>query len=819
MYDGPSDQNPALTELRDRLRTAMDQPGRSMTALGRSLGLGRTTVHTAVRRSGPPPSKRTVVILARGLGLPVAELVELWRRATERADPASVAGGGAGPGRPIGDWDPYDLEVHPAGTAPDSGPDAAPGGVVRRVLPGYVSREHDRVLARAVREAGNGHSRLVVLVGDSSTGKTRACWEAVQPLAALGWRLWHPFDPTRATEALDDLHRVLPRTVVWLNEAQHYFGDPVTGERIAAAVRSLLTVPERGPVLVLGTLWPKYALRYAALPAPDEPDVYSPVRALLEGRTLIVPEAFDAPALAAAVALAESGDRLLADALTRARTSGQLAQDLAGAPQLRDRYEQGSPAARALLRVAMDARRLGAGLHLPRAFLVDAAADYFSQGEYDQRADDWAEVAFAELARPVHGKQAPLRRSVPRPALRPPGDARPGEAPAGPAGTVFRLADHLEQHGRAVRGDLCPPASFWHAAHTHLTRPDDLYRLAEAARACHRLQWHHHLCHRAAHAGHAGALLRLSRARREAGDHPGADSLLRRAADAGDVDALLDLAERRERAGDTAAAEVLLGRAVESGRPYALLRAGGRRERAGDARGAAILFERAADAGDPDGLLLLARDRKLAGDLEGAEALYQRVTATGSPLALFQLVFIRGAAGDMEGAEALGQRAADAGHPHALLQLARVVEFEGDVERAEAICRRLVAIGSVPAMLDLADMRERAGDLAGAEELARRATRTGRPEALLYTARKRREAGSVQEAEAWARQAADAGGRDALLYLAELRTEAGDTPGAEALLRRAADAGHADKVKNLPAIAAKWRYGLDPDGTPTLPWH
>ncbi|MFG2714164.1 helix-turn-helix domain-containing protein [Streptomyces goshikiensis] len=819
MHDGQSDRNPALTELRDRLRTAMAQPGRSKTALGRNVGLGRTTVQTAVQNGGPLPSERTVVVLARGLGLPVAELVELRRMAAEWADPASVAGGGAGPGRPIGDWDPHDLEVHPAGTAPDSGPGAAPGRVSRRVLPGYVSREHDRVLAEAVREAGNGHGRLVVLVGDSSTGKTRACWEAVQPLAPLGWRLWHPFDPTRAEEALDDLHRVLPRTVVWLNEAQHYFGDPVTGERIAAAVRSLLTVPERGPVLVLGTLWPKYARQYAALPAPDEPDAYSPVRALLEGRTLNVPEAFDAPSLAAAVALAESGDLLLADALTRARASGQLAQDLAGAPQLRDRYEQGSPGARALLQAAMDARRLGVGLHLPHAFLIDAATDYFSQGEYDQRADDWAEAAFAELAHPVHGKQAPLRRAVPRPALRPPGAARSGEAPAEPVGTVFRLADYLEQHGRAVRSHLCPPASFWHAAHTRLTHPEELYRVAEAARACHRLQWHHHLCHRAAHAGHAGALFGLSRSRREAGDRHGADSLLRRAADAGDVDALLHLAEERERAGDTEGAEVLLGRAAASGRPDALLRAGGRRERAGDARGAAILFERAADAGDPDGLLLLGRDRQMAGDLEGAEALYQRVAATSHPLALFQLVFIRGAAGDMEGAEALAQRAADAGHPYALLQLARVVEFDGDVERAEAICRGLAGTGNAYAMLHLADMRERAGDVAGAEALTRQATRTGHPEALLHMARKRRGAGNFQEAEAWAQQAADAGGPDALLYLAEMRTEAGDTQGAETMLRRAADAGHAGKVKNVPGIAAKWRYGLDPDGTPTPPWH
>ncbi|MZG01678.1 AAA family ATPase, partial [Streptomyces sp. SID5614] len=146
---------------------------------------------------------------------------------------------GDGPGRPIQQWAPHALEVHPAGPAPGSS-----GLVEQRVLPSYVRREHDQLLAEAVREAAQGRSRMVVLVGESSTGKTRACWEAVQPLAEKGWRLWHPFDPTRAEAALEELHEVGPRTVVWLNEAQHYLGDRAVGERVAAAVHALLLETE-----------------------------------------------------------------------------------------------------------------------------------------------------------------------------------------------------------------------------------------------------------------------------------------------------------------------------------------------------------------------------------------------------------------------------------------------------------------------------------------------------------------------------------------------------------------------------------------------
>ncbi|MCZ9343734.1 ATP-binding protein, partial [Streptomyces sp. TRM76130] len=101
------------------------------------------------------------------------------------------------------------------------GPTAAGSDMsAERAWPAYVRREHDRVLDKAVDDTMAGRSRIMVLVGASSTGKTRACWEAVQPLADQGWRLWHPFDPTRAQAALEQLHRVGPRTVVWLNEAQ-----------------------------------------------------------------------------------------------------------------------------------------------------------------------------------------------------------------------------------------------------------------------------------------------------------------------------------------------------------------------------------------------------------------------------------------------------------------------------------------------------------------------------------------------------------------------------------------------------------------------
>ncbi|MGW7646902.1 hypothetical protein [Streptomyces bobili] len=366
-------------------------------------------------------------------------------------------------GQPIDAWNPHDLEVHPAG-APTA--DGTTAQAQRDLLPTYVRREHDRLLADAVTEAAGGRSRMVVLVGSSSTGKTRACWEAVQPLADRGWRLWHPFDPTRAEGALDALHRVEPRTVIWLNESQHYLGDPHAGERIAAALHTLLSDTGRGPLLVLGTLWPDHANRFMDEPTSHGPDPHSRARALLAARLVDVPNTFDRRALALAADHARDGDQQLADALTRSHTHGRLAQELAGAPELLRRFRNSAPLVRALLSAAMDARRLGVGLYLPQELLVGAAPGYLTDDEQDELDDAWETAALADLARRIRGRLA---------ALRPVPKRDPEEAPK------LRLADYLEQHGRTARRYLCPPASFWAAAVDCLTDPTELAALGEAA--------------------------------------------------------------------------------------------------------------------------------------------------------------------------------------------------------------------------------------------------------------------------------------------------------------------------------------------------
>jgi hypothetical protein len=377
-------------------------------------------------------------------------------------DTLGPSGGVAGPvGSPLSDVrDPFALEVHRP-VEPDVPQPGLP------LLPVYVPREHDTALAQVVTAAAAGTSGIAMLVGGSSTGKTRACWQALDLLRDLEpeWRLWHPIDPQAA---LAQLSAAGPRTVMWLNEAQRYLDTPDgTGERVGAGLRELLRDRARGPVLVLATLWPDYWAQMTARP-PEAPDPHAQARELLTGHNIRVPSDLTPVELRE---LEVAGDPRLAQAAAGSR-DGQVIQYLAGAPELLDRYHNATPAARALIDAAMDARRLGMRAALAQAFLETAAPGYVTDTEWDLLPDEWLKQALGYTAALCKGVRGPLAPIHPRPSPGVPADLG--------GGPTWQLADYLDQHGRRVRRELIPPGAFWAAA-ASCADPGDLATLAQAA--------------------------------------------------------------------------------------------------------------------------------------------------------------------------------------------------------------------------------------------------------------------------------------------------------------------------------------------------
>jgi tetratricopeptide (TPR) repeat protein len=360
--------------------------------------------------------------------------------------------------------DPFALEVHraidhSAGRFPHDLP----------ALPAYIERAHDEELRQRVVQALKGTSTMAVLVGPSSTGKTRACWEAIQNLPET-WRLWHPIAPGRAEAALTGISGIGPHTVVWLNDTHHYLTTPGTGlgERVAAALRALLREPSQAPVLVLGTIWPEHWVQLLQEPGPhaDGEDAHAQARYLLAGTGITVPAAFSADDLARLHGHAGRDPRLRHAA--RHADDGRITQYLAGAPALLERYRTALPAARALIEAAMDARAAGHTIALPHALLEAAAESYLTDAEWDALGEDWFEQALAYCAAPLRGTRGPLTRIRPR---------RGVPAPPQPQ---YRLADFLEEHGRTTRRLDHAPDGFWDALVEHAHRPD-LTDLAQSA--------------------------------------------------------------------------------------------------------------------------------------------------------------------------------------------------------------------------------------------------------------------------------------------------------------------------------------------------
>jgi hypothetical protein len=130
-------------------------------------------------------------------------------------------------------------------------------------LPPYVLRPHDEVLA-AVLDPGVPASRLVVVRGGSSTGKTRAAWEAVRGQLA-DWQLDYPQDPAALKEWLDA--GIPPRTVLWLGELRQYTGAD-GGAHVLGLLADLLDGEGR---LLITTMWPEQWDAYQDAARPDQP--------------------------------------------------------------------------------------------------------------------------------------------------------------------------------------------------------------------------------------------------------------------------------------------------------------------------------------------------------------------------------------------------------------------------------------------------------------------------------------------------------------------------------------------------------------------
>ncbi len=685
----PGDLAECLDELRGRrglsLAAVEAATARLPATAGRSPRLSKSTVgDMCTGRS--VPSDASLLTFLTVCRVAVADL-PLWLAAAARARTA-------GADRPRGarrvrDSDPRDLGVHAAIRV-----DGAPGE-----LPTYVPRDIDERLRSTIRDGVAGRGTFVLLLGDSSVGKTRCAYEAVT--AELGdWWLFHPGDAS----ALDDFAgAATPRTVVWLDEIQQYLDGGLT----AATVRSLRNA--RGPVVVVGTLWPEFYHRIIALP-DDTGDAYARHRELIHLATVIAvgtrlsgPERRRAETAAAV-------DARLAECLV---SPYGMTQALAAAPELVRRWEAPSDCyAWALITAAVDARRLGVRSPLSADLLRAAVPGYLDERQRAKAPANWFERALAYATEEVHGAVSALA---------------PVAAEMGVV-TGYTVADYLRQYGGRTRRTDVPPASAWAAYLDHLT--DGADRLAAATSAYLRsLHGPAENLYRTAigepyaRSGLAGLLHQLGRSDE-------AVRVRREALVAGEPGARSGLARSLLRLGDGTAAVQAWRDAVAAGEPFARSGLAGALQRLGDRDAALEAWQDAATAGEPGAGSGLARLLQQAGRTDRAASAWRHAVAAGEPGARSGLAASLHHAGTEADAEGAWRDAVAAGDLGARLGLSRFLEHAGRGAEAEQAWRDAVLAGESGARSGLARLLQQLDRVGEVEQVRRDAVAAGEPGAL-----------------------------------------------------------------------------------------
>ncbi|WDT58449.1 helix-turn-helix domain-containing protein [Streptomyces sp. G7(2002)] len=489
-----------LVKLRERLQDLRGRSGLSMQQLRLRAGLGRTTLSQALNHGPTHPSWGTVAAIAKAVGLGpegLDELHDLWKCSQPPSPPSVISADRTGVyvhEQLIADVGPQALEVHRAVlAAPD------PGGYP--FLTSYMPRRHDDEIRTHLAPAlSGGESVLVMLTGDSATGKTRALFEALTDLAPQR-RLLRP------SGSSDLLHLLLqalfgPGTVLWLNEAQRFFYGHDAEQAAAELRQRLVTTPG---LVAVGTLWTDPYWEELTRPGRTG-DPHGQVRGLLDcsaARRVMVPDHFSDSELVQWHTMAQAaevdGDRRLADALRAGAADGLVVQHLSGGPALLAAYRSGpgshfNHVEHAVLTAALDARRLGHRSPLPAGLLADAAAGALHPRRRPSGAA-WAEGVLTALSTGERddGRRTDIRHTLTamhRPLTRPGDEA------------LFEPADYLVQHVRPRHKDRPGTPSLWHALLDHTRDADDLVELATSARDHGYLTQAVHLWHKAVLVGH-----------------------------------------------------------------------------------------------------------------------------------------------------------------------------------------------------------------------------------------------------------------------------------------------------------------------------
>ncbi|GAA4561118.1 tetratricopeptide repeat protein [Planotetraspora kaengkrachanensis] len=278
--------------------------------------------------------------------------------------------------------DPVRLGVHPA-LVLSSFPDERP--------PVYVPRDVDEMVRERLADGG-----FVLLVGDSTAGKSRTAFEAMRATLP-NHLLIAPHDRTALPTAIEHAARA-DSCVLWLSDLEHYLGTGgLTREHIARLTSG------KGHRIILATLRSAEQTRLTSPSTDNDQVARSTSREIQETLEQAVPvrlaRMFSPDELDRA--RSRTWDPRIASAVRKADEFG-IAEYLASGPELQrdldDAWDVGvNPRGAALVAAAIDCRRAGYSSPASRQLLerlhktyLDAKGGHRLRPESPEQAWEWA---------------------------------------------------------------------------------------------------------------------------------------------------------------------------------------------------------------------------------------------------------------------------------------------------------------------------------------------------------------------------------------------------------------------------------------------
>ncbi|WP_441248904.1 tetratricopeptide repeat protein [Kitasatospora sp. McL0602] len=258
--------------------------------------------------------------------------------------------------------DPVAVGVHPAEWSADG-------------APAYIARDAEPELRQALKD-----HQFVLILGESTAGKTRLAYETVREL--FPERLFvRPLGKDALPLAFEQIRRRRRDSLLWLDDLESYLGaGGLTGQELGE-----LLAERPGRVTVVATMRTEEHRRYDAreesrLTGSDR-DLWRTERGVVQAaRAIRIARRWSGPECDRARLLAE--DPRIERALRSSRRFG-VSEVLASGPALLDSWRDGwapgaNPRGAALVAAAVDCRRLGLRRPLPQEWLAELHQPYLA---------------------------------------------------------------------------------------------------------------------------------------------------------------------------------------------------------------------------------------------------------------------------------------------------------------------------------------------------------------------------------------------------------------------------------------------------------